>query len=322
LDGQRSRQVPDSQSVARQTPGSKKRKEEKELMGLFTRDKGSANQETSLTTINNQTKEVAATVDREVLLKYMKAQGLTTSLTPEEAEMYIDTAVLYQLNPFKREIHCTPYGKPGTEWRQVAIVVGYETYIQKAEESGLLEYWDIIECDPGTPLEKYWCQLIVKRRDRKTEQKWTVYYVETVQTKKDGTPNSFWRKQPRFMTKKVCMGQGFRLFFEDVTHGMPYIKEEMPDYSETVLPDDPKPLRRAAPSFDVVDEDETIQAVEEVFTEPVQQESTFSQIMTLINGGSIPNAAKPAIMGDARKNKDNEAELQSILKIMKEEHSL
>ncbi len=172
-------------------------------------------------------KEMMPPVTAETITKYMRTFGLGKDLLDHELEAFKEMAVMHNLNPFNREIHCTAYGQG--EYRTLSIVTGYEVYIRKAEESGLLEYWTIEESDPVLPLEKYWAKLIIKRRDRINIQTWVSYYSESVQKKKNGQVNAFWQKQPRMMTKKVAMSQGFRLFFEDVMHGIPYTREEMPE---------------------------------------------------------------------------------------------
>jgi len=190
-----------------------------------------------------QKREISTPITDDLLNKFMKTMGIGTQLLPYEMEAYKEMAKMYQLNPFKREIHVVAYGKG--EYRTLAITVGYETYLKKAEESGLMEYWDIETASAETPIEKYWATLVVKRKDRSRVQKWTVHYTEAFQTKKDGTPNKFWVKQPRMMTRKTAMSQCFRLFFEDVLHGIPYTIDEMPDHDERdVTPEDPKPIKQ------------------------------------------------------------------------------
>lgn len=293
-------------------------------MGLF--DKKKTDVEIAENAIEIQlgaSKAIEAHVNKETIMKFMKGTGLTTQLTDVEAEMFVDMATMHQLNPFKREIHCAAYGEKGTKWRTLSIVTGYEVYLAKAQNSGLLESWRVEECDPSTPIGSYWCTLYVKRRDQKKEQSWRTYYAEVFQTKKDGTPNAFWKKQPRFMTRKVCMGQGFRLFFEDVLHGIPYIREEEFGHIEA----EPEVQRPKA----VEKVDTVVQTIESVLPEnPFPEEpkraepaeSTFVQIMNIINGGKVPNEKKVGIMVEARGTKENEEGLKALLAKIKEEYNL
>ena len=157
------------------------------------------------------------------IIEYLDATGKTKSLLDSEKKLYIGMAKEFSLNPFKREIHITAYGEGQN--RQCSIVVGYEVYIKRAERTGKLDGWEIKTEGEGNNLKA-----IVKiyRKDMKYPFMHEVYYNECVQTKKDGSVNSIWAKQPRFMTKKVAIGQAFRLCFSDDLGGMPYEEAEMP----------------------------------------------------------------------------------------------
>lgn len=215
-------------------------------MGLFTKKK--EGEESRAVATKQQTALAVPPVTDETIDEYMKAFGLAGNLSKEETQAFRHMAVMFNLNPFKREIHCNAYGQG--DRRVLTIVTGYEVYISKAEKSGKLEYWNLEEAPPDTPIEKYYATLVVKRRDRSHEQRWTSYFSECAQRKYDGSLNAIWKKQPRFMTKKVTMSQGFRLFFEDVMHGMPYTdaEEEMISGAErNVTPEDqsePQPVGR------------------------------------------------------------------------------
>ena len=194
-------------------------------MGLFNKGKDQESKEIAVV----EDRSLTVVVDRELVTKHMKAYGYGATLTESEIEICVDQAVMHQLNPFNREIYFVAYGRANTEYRKLSVVTGYEVFISKAEKSGLLDYWDVEEAPPGTPLKDYWCKLTIKRRDHRSEQHWTTYYQEVFQTKRNGDPNQFWAKQPRFMTRKTNIGQGFRLFFQDVMHGIPYEAAELPD---------------------------------------------------------------------------------------------
>ncbi len=187
-------------------------------------------------------REIMPPVTEQTITDYMKAFGLAGNLEDNEVEAFKQMAIMHNLNPFNREIYCNAYGTG--QYRTLSIVTGYEVYIRKAEQSGLLEYWLVEESLPETPVEEYWAKLIIKRHDKAREQTWTTHYSEGVQRKKDGSVTAFWKKQPRMMTKKVAMSQGFRLFFEDVMHGIPYTREEMPEEKGgmTDVTPNPEPL--------------------------------------------------------------------------------
>ena len=81
------------------------------------------------------------TVDMATITEYLDSTGLTKSLLPKEKSMFINIAQSYGLNPFKREIYCTAYGEG--QYRQCAIVTGYEVYLKRAERTKLLDGWEV-----------------------------------------------------------------------------------------------------------------------------------------------------------------------------------
>ena len=251
-------------------------------MGLFTKKK---EEERSLS-VPHQTAMTVPPVTEETVDEYMKAFGLTGDLKDHEVQAFRHMATMFNLNPFKREIHCNAYGEG--QYRTLTIVTGYEVYISKAERSGRLEYWSLEEAPPDTPIEKYYATLTVKRKDRQKEQKWTSYYAEAVQRRRDGKPNSVWGKQPRFMTKKVAISQGFRLFFEDVMHGMPYTEEEYTGEEAKDVTPDPQPVATRPVKEAPVAEEQA----EETGTEEKEVDYKV-KILDLINEkGKIPDMQK------------------------------
>lgn len=133
--------------------------------------------------------------------------------TDKELYLFMNIARSYGLNPFKREIHFAKYGNsPGQ------IIVGYETYIKRAERTGLLDGWSVwFEKDQVG--EK--AVIEIHRKDRNKPFKWEVYRQEF--DKKQST----WKTMPYFMLKKVAISQGFRLAFPEDLGGMPYTPDEI-----------------------------------------------------------------------------------------------
>ena len=164
-----------------------------------------------------------AALSNEKLQEYLKIAGVAQNLKAEERAQFIEIAQAYGLNPFKREIYCTTYGEG--QYRKTSIITGYEVYIKRAERTGQLDGWETEISGSGKDMKAV---ITIYRKDRKHPFKHEVYYDECVQTKKDGTPNAIWGKQPRFMLKKVAIAQGFRLCFSDELGGMPYTSDEMP----------------------------------------------------------------------------------------------
>jgi phage recombination protein Bet len=172
------------------------------------------------TTNNNQIAKIEGVTKNE-LISYMDVMGLSATLTEQEKINFLNISQAFGLNPFKREIYCSKYGN------QTSIIVGYETYIKRAERSGQLDGWNVVT--EGKVEDKSLKAIItIYRKDRKYPFVHEVYYSEYVQVTRDNVVTKFWQKSFT-MIKKVAMAQGFRLCFSDELGGIPYTKEEMPE---------------------------------------------------------------------------------------------
>jgi phage recombination protein Bet len=169
-------------------------------------------------------------VQKQTLIDYLSVFGLASQLTEPEKLQFIEIAQAFKLNPFKREIHVAVYGEG--EYRHLSIITGYEVYLKRAERTGKLDGWRAWVEGEGEQMKAL---VEIHRKDWAESFIHEVYWREAVQKKKDGTPTSFWTKQPRFQLKKVAISQGFRLAFPDELGGLPYDASELPD-AETVIP--------------------------------------------------------------------------------------
>ncbi len=169
-------------------------------------------------------------VQKQTLLDYLAAFGLTSLLTQEEKLQFIEVAQAFRLNPFKREIHIAVYGEG--EYRRMSIVVGYQVYLDRAERTGQLDGWRAWVEGQGEDMKAL---VEIHRKDWHSPFVHEVYWKEAVQRKRDGQPTSFWTKMPKFQLKKVAISQGFRLAFPSELGGLPYDAAELPD-AETALP--------------------------------------------------------------------------------------
>jgi phage recombination protein Bet len=181
-------------------------------------------------------------VTKEKISEYLTAFNLTT-LTPAEQLQFIEIAIAYQLNPFKREIYCVPYMKSVKDeqtgkWekqRALSIITGYEVYLKRAERTGKLDGWKCETDDKG----RAWATIY--RKDWKNPFIHEVWLKEVGQFDDKGELRSLWKKMPKFMLKKVCIAQAFRLCFPDEFGGMPYIADEMPaNMTDTTLIEESK----------------------------------------------------------------------------------
>ena len=165
-------------------------------------------------------------VTEQILVSHLENLGLLKDLTKGEKDTYIQICKAYNLNPFKREIHVSKFNNV------MSIITGYETYIKRAERSGLLDGWEVRT--EGTVKDGTLKAIItIYRKDRSRPFNWEVNYSEYVQRNSSGGPNKFWQKAET-MTKKVAMAQGFRLCFNDELGGMPYTSDEMPEVTQDV----------------------------------------------------------------------------------------
>ncbi len=131
-----------------------------------------------------------------------------TKLTEKQQNMFLQIAVSNNLNPFNREIYAIAYGK------EFSIVTGYQVYIERAEAGGNLDGWSCENTEEGA-------KLTIHRKDWEHPFEWDATYEEF------NKGQSSWLKMPKFMIKKVCIGQGFRLAFPRELGSLPYLQEEM-----------------------------------------------------------------------------------------------
>ena len=192
-------------------------------------------------------KEVEA-ITRDKITAYLQTFGLVAQLQKNEVDQFVEIATAYQLNPFKREIYCIPYGKG--EDRKLSIVTGYEVYLKRAERLNVLDGWRT--WTEGT-LERRKEKKTINYKDKQTGQAksfekdvdiwrgdlracieitrkdWSKPFYHEVYFEEYTQDNQMWNTKPRTMIKKVVVAQGFRLAFPDEMGGMPYSSDELPD---------------------------------------------------------------------------------------------
>ena len=164
-------------------------------------------------------------VQEKEIIKWMDATGLSNKLHDDEKVQFLQMAKAFNLNPIKREIFCNVYYADDPERRTLSIVIGYRAFIKKAEHLKLLDGWGCVTMNEDGDMKAV---CTIYRKDRKFPFVWDAWYKECYQTKRNGEPNSFWRKMPKFMLKKVCTAQAFRLCFPD--EDMPYVQGENQEF--------------------------------------------------------------------------------------------
>ena len=214
-------------------------------------------------------------VNDKVLIEYLDVMGISPKLEEKEKIQFLNIAKTFGLNPFKREIFCTVYGSG--EYKQLSIITGYEVYIKRAERSGQLDGWNATTSG-SVATNDLKATVTIYRKDRQHPFVWEVFYDECVQKTKAGVVTKFWEKA-NFMTKKVCISQGFRLCFSDELGGMPYTSDEMPN--EEVTQDIPHTEVIEIDFEDAILNCETLEELTQVFKSiPKEKQKDFKEIAT------------------------------------------
>ncbi len=295
-------------------------------MGLFGKNKPES-KELAVST----PREVAIPVTDEMINQYLRTFGIGLELNDDELTIFRTIAKSKNLNPIEGDIYPVAYGEG--KKRALAILTGYQTYIKKAELSGLLETWSVEEAPISVSREEHWATITIKRKDKPEAQKWTVYYSEVVQVTSYGKPNKNWATKYRFMTKKVVIAQGFRLFFQDVFHGIPYASAEKPIHEEINVTPEPQPvaqgvvhIKATPPLQEMMDaedpsvgQDQSAPVLPPEKTEdPVVETQApdidyFKQIIELVNKTKdLSGSVKAETMGKAMEHKNDPALLKDI----------
>jgi phage recombination protein Bet len=177
-----------------------------------------------------------------VLTEEIVREYICKDASKKEIFLFLNIARAYNLNPFKREIYLVKYqGKPAQN------VVGYETYLKRAEGTDKLDGWKVwIESGDGGKKAK----IIIHRKDRSKPFEWEVDDEEF------NKKQAMWKVMPNHMLKKVATAIGFRLCFPEELGGMPYIPEEMGVENGDVVPPEKEPPKRNREPVEMKTQDE------------------------------------------------------------------
>ena len=173
-------------------------------------------------------------ITKSKLENYLQIAGVAQNLTPDEQKNFLQIAMDFNLNPFKREIYCTSYGSG--EYKKTSIIIGYEVYIKRAERTGQLDGWQVVTSG-SVATNDLTATITIYRKDRKYPFVHEVDYIEYAQMTFDKKENrmkinSMWSTKAKTMLKKVATAQGFRLCFSDELGGIPYDSSELPGNEE------------------------------------------------------------------------------------------
>jgi len=172
--------------------------------------------------------------------EYLEVMGMNTQLSQSQKKQFIELASACQLNPFKREIYPIIY-KNRFGGNEISLVTGYEVYIQRANQSGLLDGWtwetegeikyktELKNTKEGKSfqlrtidksLSNLKAIVTIYRKD------WSHPFVHSITIDEFSGESAIWLQSPKFMLKKTCASQAFRLCFSKELSGIPYTTEE------------------------------------------------------------------------------------------------
>lgn len=169
------------------------------------------------------TSNAVATVEnyKDIAIQWLTSTGNLKKFNESQKNQFIDICVAFGLNPIKREVYGIPYGD------KFNVIVGYESYIKRAERSGQLNGWNVEVIGSGNDMKAI---ITIHRRD------WDNPFVHEVYFEEYNTNQNLWKTKPRTMLKKVAIAQGFRMCFSETLGGMPYTADELPDEMSNPTP--------------------------------------------------------------------------------------
>ena len=230
---------------------------------------------------NLERKETKQVITKEIVFEYLKNFGFMKNLTQQQAEQFAIVCKTLNLNPIKREAYAISYNG------QFSIVVDYETYLKRAEETGLLDGWKCEAVYDNGNLIGAKC--VIYRKD------WKYPFEHSVSLKEYNRNMALWKDKPETMIKKVCIAQAFRMCFSSELQGMPYTQEE----------------QESSGIINLSDEKEQETIIKE-------QESTQENKTNLDYSGRKPSKKQlDYLIALMEKNKNNKELIKEVAKIAK-----
>jgi phage recombination protein Bet len=178
---------------------------------IVKQDKGQASQKMS---------EIAKVTEKEIL-NFLDVFGFK-DLAETEKKQFLQVCLMNGLNPFKKEVYIVAYGSG--QYRQFSIIIAYQKFIERANNTRLLAGWQISELqkcisvkivnEKPVESEDYFCEIKIYRKDFSQPILHRVYLSEYIKKTKDGNVTEFWLK-PNSQLKKVAISQGMKLVFPD-----------------------------------------------------------------------------------------------------------
>lgn len=173
------------------------------------------------------------TEEQRELIKKTICRGATD----DEFALFLYVCQRTGRDPFRRQIYAVKRYDSNLQQEVMAIQMGIDHFRITAEESRQYAgqvgpYW----CGRDGQWVEVWtndeppfaAKVGVKRKDWAEPMWGLARYAAYVQTKRDGSPNQFWKRMPDFMLAKCAEAQAIRKAFPEVLGGI-YIPEEMVD---------------------------------------------------------------------------------------------
>jgi len=173
------------------------------------------------------------TFDREQveLLKSTICKGATDN----ELRLFLEVCKAKNMDPFSKQIYAIKRWDPEAQREVMTFQVGIDGFRAKADSTGLYEgQADPEWCGPDGVWKDVWlssdppraARVKIFRAGFKQPMTGIASYSEYVQTKKDGTPNSVWKKSPANQLAKCAEALAFRKAFPEQLGGL-YSEDEM-----------------------------------------------------------------------------------------------
>ena len=173
------------------------------------------------------------TFDREQvdILKSTICKGASDN----ELRLFLEVCKAKNMDPFSKQIYAIKRWDPDAQREVMTFQVGIDGFRAKADSTGLYEgqlppQW----CGPDGVWRDVWlssdppaaAKSTIFRKGFKEPMVSIALYREYVQVKKDGTPNSVWRKSPANQLAKCAESLNFRKAFPEQLGGL-YSDDEM-----------------------------------------------------------------------------------------------
>jgi phage recombination protein Bet len=149
--------------------------------------------------------------------------------------LFLEVCKAKNMDPFSKQIYAIKRWDPETQREVMTFQVGIDGFRAKADSTGFYEgqlppqwcgadgQWKDVWLSPEPPRA---ARATVLRKGFREPMTAIALYTEYVQTKKDGTPNSVWKKSPANQLQKCAESLAFRKAFPEQLGGL-YTEDEM-----------------------------------------------------------------------------------------------